>query len=114
MCIRDRNRAKESARRAESGREAKPDSRRPEPQAKDKPERAWRQEPGRDEPATGSASGEQMGAEGQYPMPGGDEVIEPRAEGDVLGDAEEPGASSPADAPDAPDAPPSGDDKPGA
>lgn len=103
------NRAKESAPRAESGRETKPDSRRPEPKAKDKPERAWRQEPGREEPATGAASGQQMGAEGQYPMPGGDEVIEPRAEGDVLGDAEEPGASSPADAP---DAPPSGDDKP--
>ncbi|HZL81247.1 MAG TPA: hypothetical protein VFC06_04810 [Demequina sp.] len=44
------NRAKESAPRAESGRETKPESRRPEPQAKDKPERAWRQEPGRDEP----------------------------------------------------------------
>ncbi len=106
------NRAKESAPRAESGRETKPDSRRPESQTKDKPERAWRQEPGRDEPATGAASGEQTGAEGQYPMQGGDEVIEPRAEGDVLGDAEEPGAPSPADAPDAPDAPPSGDDKP--
>ncbi len=106
------NRAKESAPPSESGRQTRPETQRPEHQAKNRPERAPGERPVGGEHAGDAAPGEQTGAEGQYPMPGGEEVIEPRAEGDVLGDAEEPGASSPADAPDAPDAPPSGDDKP--
>jgi hypothetical protein len=94
------NRAKGSAPRTESGREAKPETRRTEPQVKDTQERTWRQEPGRDEPTMGAGQGEQMGTEGHDPMPGGDEVIEPRVEGDVPGDTGGPDASTPADGPD--------------
>lgn len=104
--------AAEPVQRTDAGRQAQSETdRRPRKQA-DKPERPARETPGREPHARDEALGEPMGAEGQDPMLGGEQVMEQPATGDALGDADELGGSSPAVEPDAPDAPPSGDEKP--